>query len=371
MKKRIVFITPQINLELSGIANTSYHLIDAFSRSVKLNVLCGSPSVECKFDNVKIYKSKFGIQNLFSKLLLAFSIKNKLERICKENKPDFVLSIVYTYAIGCMKAKKKFGVRYGVMVHGSELMHRYYKIGLISKLQERQRKKVLENADIVFANSQYTKDLLLSMYKIDRCEVIHPPIHFKEKNFESSKINFSLLSLGRIVERKGYQDVIEAMPEILKEFPQMRYIIAGTGEYEDMLKKRVNELHLTKRVIFKGRVSESEKEKLYQECDYFILPSYPDEKSGVEGFGIVYVEANMYGKYVLASKTGGIPDAVIEGVTGEFVKEKDAMGIAKAIIDLYRTPKDHFQDCIEWAKKQDRIPISKQYLAAICRVITK
>jgi phosphatidylinositol alpha-1,6-mannosyltransferase len=128
---------------------------------------------------------------------------------------------------------------------------------------------------------------------------------------------------------------------------------------------------LQNHVFFLGRVSEEEKDRLYRECDYFIMPSYMKENTGdFEGFGIVYIEASMYGKFVIATRSGGIPDAVCEGVTGAFVEAQDSESVYLKLKELYSN--DFYPDrlkCIEWSKKMDTNNIVRQYIDAISDVI--
>ncbi len=204
--------------------------------------------------------------------------------------------------------------------------------------------------------------------------VIHPPIRFVDKgiNIDEKKKSYKLLSIGRLVERKGFQFVIDAMNDLVNDIPGLKYYIAGSGPYMESLKKRVENNRLQDHVCFLGRVTEEEKDNLYKECDYFIMPSFMiNETDDYEGFGIVYIEANMYGKYVIATKTGGIPDAVIEGVTGSFVLPQSSESIALTIKNMYNQKSSYSPiKCVEWAKTMDIQNIVHQYLYAISRILS-
>ena len=185
--------------------------------------------------------------------------------------------------------------------------------------------------------------------------------------------NGIILSVGRLVERKGFQNVIYALAKIKSQVPYLRYIIAGSGEYEQELRKITNELHLEDTVIFKGRVSEQEKEQLLLNCDLMIMPSFAIlEKNQVEGFGISLLEANAYGKFVISSNSGGIPEAVRDGETGFLVIENDINSIIEALQKYYNTSFTYNPlICIEWAQKRYIANIAHQYYMHISKEISR
>ncbi|HVY69296.1 MAG TPA: glycosyltransferase family 4 protein, partial [Verrucomicrobiae bacterium] len=126
-----------------------------------------------------------------------------------------------------------------------------------------------------------------------------------------------LLTLARLVERKGQDMVIRALPTILKEFPRAEYWIAGRGSHEEALRRLARETGVESRVKFLGFVSREERISLYQRCTLYLMPSRTiAEKGDFEAFGITFLEANACGKPVIGGRSGGIADAVIDGVTG-------------------------------------------------------
>lgn len=367
----IGFVTPHISLSSGGIQNTSYLFAEAFRDQCKFRVITSGDSdrvAGCE-DTITYCKHKrednIGLHIDFIQALFA----------SHQSKPfDFTFTILYPYALSCFLLKKIKRVPYGVMVHGAELMPEPKRHGvkgnIIWRMKRLLREVVLRNADIVFANSSYTEQLFKKAYGASKkTVVIHPPIKYEDKHIDvnDTEKRYVLLSLGRIVERKGFQFVIEAMPELLREIPDLKYYIAGSGPYTQQLKSRISEHHLEEHVKLLGRVSEEEKDKLYRECDIFIMPSYTIEGDGeVEGFGIVFIEANMYGKYVIGTCEGGIPDAIIEGVTGSFAVQQSTASISSTISRIYKEERMYSPlDCIEWSKEMDASLLAGNYLKAI------
>lgn len=145
-----------------------------------------------------------------------------------------------------------------------------------------------------------------------------------------------LLTVARLQDRyKGHDNVIRALPLIAAKVPEVRYVVAGDGPLRQYLERLAVSLDVRERVEFRGRVSDVERRELYQSCEVFVMPSRESRTGGgAEGFGIVYLEANAAGKPVVGGRSGGIPDAVLEGQTGLLVEPNDIADIAEACTRL-------------------------------------
>jgi phosphatidylinositol alpha-1,6-mannosyltransferase len=133
--------------------------------------------------------------------------------------------------------------------------------------------------------------------------------------------------------------MIEALPLVLEAFPKTTYLIVGEGPQGSHLRTLVKTLGLEDNVIFVGQVKEDELGAYYAACDVFAMVSRDiPEKGDVEGFGIVYLEANLFGKPVVAGRSGGVPDAVLNEQTGLLVNPHDPQEVASAIVRLLRDP---------------------------------
>ncbi len=144
-----------------------------------------------------------------------------------------------------------------------------------------------------------------------------------------------VVSVGRLVHRKGQDSLIEAMPAILKEVPNAHLLFVGEGPYREHLQSLVDKYSLRESVTFIGRVQYSELPRYICVGDVFAMPSR-SRLAGleVEGLGIVYLEASACGLPVIGGNSGGAPDAVIEGETGFAVDGLSSSAIAERAIEL-------------------------------------
>jgi phosphatidylinositol alpha-1,6-mannosyltransferase len=148
-----------------------------------------------------------------------------------------------------------------------------------------------------------------------------------------------LLTLSRIVERKGHDRVIEALPRVLREIPQTCYLIGGRGGYQRTLEARVNRLGLREQVCFAGYIPDDRLNDFYNLAEVYVMPCRElSDQGNVEGFGITFLEAGACGLPVIAGRSGGVEDAVVEGETGIVVDPWDVDAVAHAIVRLLKGP---------------------------------
>ncbi len=131
---------------------------------------------------------------------------------------------------------------------------------------------------------------------------------------------------------KGVVYVLEALPELRRQFPRLQYVIVGDGDDRAWLERRARELQVADCVVFTGYVTREELSRQYAACDIFVLPS--DQ----EGFGIVYLEAMAHRKPVVASRAAGAPEVVLEGETGLLVEHGDRPALVEALAHLLSSP---------------------------------
>lgn len=148
-----------------------------------------------------------------------------------------------------------------------------------------------------------------------------------------------IVSVGRLVHRKGQDFLIDSLPIIAQKVPNVHLLLVGEGPYRTELEKRSLAIGVRDRITFIGRVQYSELPEYICAGDIFAMPSR-SRLAGleVEGLGIVYLEASACGLPVIGGISGGAPDAVLEGITGFSVDGRSATAIAEAAIRLLSNP---------------------------------
>ncbi|GAA5525164.1 GDP-mannose-dependentalpha-(1-6)-phosphatidylinositol monomannoside mannosyltransferase [Microbulbifer aestuariivivens] len=233
------------------------------------------------------------------------------------------------------------GVPLAVLAHGMEFPARP------SAVKRARIRKALAEADVVIANSAYTAELARPyLGRNTRLTVINPPIGPQADAGPAQLAALDqviagrapvMLTLARLEPRKGVDMVIRALPQVCAQHPDALYIVAGKGDDRGRLEALAAEQGVADRVHFAGAVSEEEKAALFARADVFLMPARREGDS-VEGFGIVYREANWYGVPALAGREGGAADAVIAGETGLLCNANSQADVSAQILALLDDP---------------------------------
>jgi phosphatidylinositol alpha-1,6-mannosyltransferase len=198
------------------------------------------------------------------------------------------------------------------------------------RFQPALRNWIYRHADAVIANSGFTVNHLLRVgIPEDRIHKITPGVDFdrfspRPKNADLVK-RFGLegksvvLTVARLIPRKGHAAVLHSLARISKDVPNLVYLIAGAGPEEQPLRHLAAELGIGEIVKFAGRVPEETLPDFFNLCDVFAMPNYDGAGGDIEGFGMVFLEANAAGKPVIGGRSGGSSDAVAHGETGFLV----------------------------------------------------
>jgi phosphatidyl-myo-inositol dimannoside synthase len=142
-----------------------------------------------------------------------------------------------------------------------------------------------------------------------------------------------LLTVGRLVERKGHDTVLRALPAILDRVPETVYLIVGSGPREPVLRSLARDLGVEDRVVFCGVVPDEELAAHYWACDVFVMPGR-EVHGDVEGFGIAFMEAAACGRPCIGGRSGGAAEAIAEGQSGFLVDPWSPEQLADTAIAL-------------------------------------
>jgi phosphatidylinositol alpha-1,6-mannosyltransferase len=204
----------------------------------------------------------------------------------------------------------------------------------------------LRHADHILANSDFTRETLISLIGVPARRIVmaYPcvdAVRFRPGlPFDDLRAGIGLttgqrliLSVGRLQLRKGFDQVIRALPGLLACGLDVHYAIVGIGDEWDFLLRLARELGVGERLRLLGHVEPADLPRWYNACDVFAMPNR-DIEGDTEGFGIVYLEANACAKPAIAGRAGGTGSAVEDGVNGLRVAGDDVRAVEDAIARL-------------------------------------
>jgi phosphatidyl-myo-inositol dimannoside synthase len=231
------------------------------------------------------------------------------------------------------------GLSYGVIVHGAELLVPAAVPGL-----QRRLARALHRADLVLAVSHFTSTkvsgLLAKRGFVDRVPILRARVDADRfrPGLDGSGIRARhgipethklILCFGRLVKRKGVDRLLDALPRIRSQAGDVTLLVAGTGPELKRLQRHAGRRDLP--VAFAGRVADEDAPLYYAAADLFALPVV-DRYAGleIEGLGVVLLEASASGLPCVTGRSGGTPEAVLEGETGLVVDASEPAALADA-----------------------------------------
>lgn len=303
-----------------------------------------------RFDRYQRYRRFY---NLYSTLNYSHVVYDKVRRLILNDGIQIVDSPLWQYeglvtlqsGIAPVVVRLVTGLRQITEIHKS----RVEEFTLMGELEQ----TFLENAHHLLPNTQATLDNIQKFYRIGseegRCTTVPygivpaPEEQVRPFEIENPPDTFTVLFVGRLEKRKGILDLFEAIPSVLKQIPNVRFIIAGSDNSQSdgfKLQSGMNyptyfANHYSKyapAVNFLGMVSDEVLQNLYQSCDLFVAPSL------YESFGLIYLEAMNYAKPVIGCNAGGIPEVVDHGATGTLVEPESPQALAGAIVSYLKSP---------------------------------
>jgi glycosyltransferase involved in cell wall biosynthesis len=210
--------------------------------------------------------------------------------------------------------------------------------------------RCLKRMDKIICVSSYTRHQCIKRgVPAHLCEVVPNGVNLNEFSDEHSERGMQnlrrlaghrlrdrkvLLTVGRLIERKGVVYFLtDVMPKLLAVRQDFCYLIVGEGPQRELLETRITSLHLEDHVVLLGQVDDETLRASYHLSDLFIMPNIPVQND-IEGFGLVAIEAAAAGRYVVATKLDGIPEAIVSGQNGILLDPLDSEAFAQAILEL-------------------------------------
>jgi len=351
---KILIYTHEFPPFLGGLATTSYKLAKGIGASgIEVVVLAPSyssndktvdQSLPCKVIRVPGLGNKWVKKISFLELFLGwiFLIKTLINE-----KPDTVLFITEEAEVvgGLLPF---FSFNPVVRIAGSGITTCFYENKLAKRILRFPMRRLYDKSKMIIAVSNSTKELIQSVgVPEEKIEVLYngvenymltkePDIVAVDKLREKYGIGDEdkvLLTVARVLPRKGQDTVIKALPMVLKEFPRLKYLIVGEGRYRAQFLELAREKDVSESVIFTGGVKHEETINFIDLADIFIMPNrYWNNK--VEGLPNALIEASARGVPLIAGDHGGSKEAVRNNMTGLLVDPESVEDVARAILEI-------------------------------------
>ena len=306
-----LIVTRSFPPEIGGMQNLMRGLANELSKNFMIKVFADY------YENHKLFDEEvsFSIERVGGiKLLRKYRKAQLINEFIRGNKIEGIIADHWKSLELLNTSKKKI-----CLIHGKEINHEKD-----TNLNKRVL-KVLNNVETIVANSEYTKDLAISLgVQQDKIIVINPGVNqiqeLDKKTLEKVEnlLKYKsprLITVSRFDKRKNHEKIIMALRNLKQIYPDIVYICIGYGDEEENIRKLVAELSLQGQVMFFKDISNDLKNSLVAKSDIFVMPSIIYKKS-VEGFGIAYVEAAQYGLPSVGGKDGGASDAIDHQKTG-------------------------------------------------------
>ncbi len=261
-------------------------------------------------------------------------------KAAKNTQPDwFIIGEILPLGTAACLASRVSKVRYAVFLHGLD-----FTMATRSSWKRFLTRRILNRSGVIFCANSRTAELTAAFLGSgEKIRIMNPGVIALPEarpelitglsNNYGLENNIVLLQISRLVKRKGIDMTLQALPQVLEKVPNLRYVIIGQGPEHSFLQAKIDELQLNQKVILLTNVEEEQKWAWLSLSDIFIMAAR-DINGDYEGFGIVYLEANLAGKAVIAGQGGGVLDAVIDGVNGRVVNAEKVSEISAAIIEL-------------------------------------
>lgn len=195
-----------------------------------------------------------------------------------------------------------------------------------------ERRQLLSSETNIICVSSHLRDVLIRLGAAgDRIEVIPTGVDTAALQAAPAPDRAQILHVARLVEKKGTEYLIRALPEIIRRHPDTRLIVIGEGPLRPRLESLAATLNVRASVDFQGARPHREVLSTLRRSSLLVLPSVTASSGDQEGLGQVLLEAGAVGRPTVATRHGGIPDAVVDGQTGLLVDERNPGQIADAV----------------------------------------
>ena len=326
-----------------GASNATYYLLKDFSQidDITIDLITSSAANEFEEeklnDSIHIYKLPVGKKSIHywtQREIISYSGQayKYIKKLKKQRKYD-VIHAFFGIPCGAIAYRFRKEIPYIVSLRGSDVPGFNERFSFQYIFLKPIIRRVWRNAVAVIANSQGLKELALETDRDAKIDIIYNGVNvedFSQRN-EREKGDNIILTVARLIKRKGIDDLIRAVPAIVKAHKNIKLRIVGEGNMENELKALAQKLNVSKYIDFRGYVPHAEISYYYLSSDIFVLPSKN------EGMSNTVLEAMASGLPIITTDTGGTQELISEN--GIIIPSEDSDAISNAVLNLINNHK--------------------------------
>lgn len=356
---KVLLVTSEFPPLPGGIGNHAYNLAKHIgANNFEVKVISDQRSynneIEKKFDK----DQKFSVVRIRKKKLRSFMYFDRVLKIMKEVSNNSIIIASGKFSLWVVALASFFYKRkYVAILHGTEVN---FKNSLLNKSISISLKRFQK----IITVSSYTKSLI-DYLQLKNIEVIPNGFEkFNNNTFNQVKIKESpsLITVGSVTNRKGQLNVINALPSLIKKYPEIHYHIVGTPVQKEEFLERAKKINVDAYITFHGVITDEEKITLLKSSAIFVMLSNNTKAGDVEGFGIALLEANSLGVPTIGAKNCGIEDAILNNKSGILIDNKSHLEFANAIQKIIDNYEFFSNEALTWSSKFTWDIIIKKYI---------
>jgi len=277
------------------------------------------------------------IERLRRRLFLMTGRSRRLDRLIRSQGISLVHAHFATSATAVAGTARRLRLPFIVTVHGFDVTNHQMRRGWRGARNARRMRRALQGASRVVAVSDFIALQTTAAFDVDpeRIRVLPIGIPVRAKSVRA-RATRDLVFVGRLVEKKGVSDLLDALSLLADRHLRPTLAIVGNGPLRESLEAVASARGLA--VEFLGHLTPDAVAEVLRESKVFVAPSRTAPDGDAEGFGMVYLEAALAGIPAIAYRHGGVPEAVIDGVTGLLAEEGDVEALAASIETLLTDP---------------------------------
>jgi len=362
--KHILIVASEFPPQPGGIGNHAYNLARHLQRHHFLvDVIADCRSFSGDEERIFDDNLNFKVHRIVRRKLRALMYLKRIISLFKLIKTSEVVIASGKFSLWMVAFSSLFyNKKFIAILHGSE-------VNYSQKFLKHSINWSLKRFSKLIAVSNYTKSLVSHLN--------HQGIVVIPNGFDTSKWNLKntqtlnlngqpkLITVGNVTNRKGQLNVINMLPELIKNYPEIHYHCVGIPTQKEEFISIALKLKVETHITFHGKVSDSHLQELLQSSDVFVMLSNPTQTGDVEGFGIAIIEANALGLPSIGSINCGIEDAISNKKSGILVTYNDSEVFLKALNEILSKYENYKFEAKQWAKQHTWETIIKQYIKEI------